>query len=192
MIILLRHDASDADISELRQRLVELGFESSRLDDARGRALEAHGHAVQELLALRSHPAVAELLANETAVSDEEPLWPHGVLQLSILLILIVVALLVLVAVAPAGLADQADLGAAAPRGASEWYMRPLATFLDLFPPIVGGILVLLLWVGLVFWPFLDRKREDDPRSRRIERLVRIMGVLLFLAMITFALLPHP
>ena len=192
MIILLRHDASDTEIAELRQQLGELGFESSRLDDARGRALEAHGHHVQELLALLSHPAVEDLLASETKATDEEPLWPHGALQLSILLFLILAVLLVLVAVAPAGLGDRADLGAIPPDGASEWYMRPLATFLHTFPPVVGGILVLLLWIGLVFWPFLDRERGDGPRARRIALLVRIMGALLIVAMIVFALVPLP
>jgi len=192
VIILLRHGASDADIADLRQRLGELGFESSRLDDVRGRAVEAHGHHVQELLALLSHPAVEELLASETTVSDEEPLWPHGVLQISILLILILVVLIVLLAVAPAGLGDRADLGAIPPEGASEWYMRPLATFLNTFPPVVGGILVLLLWIGLVFWPFLDRERGSDPRSRRTILLVRIMGALLIASMIAFALIPLP
>ena len=58
MILLLRHDASDADITELGQRLDELGFESSRLDGVRGRALEVRGEHVHELIALRSHPAV--------------------------------------------------------------------------------------------------------------------------------------
>jgi quinol-cytochrome oxidoreductase complex cytochrome b subunit len=190
VIILLRHGASDAEVAELRERLGELGFESSRLDDARGRALEAHGHHVQELLALRNHPAVVDLLASETTTSDEEPLWPHGVLQISILLVLIIVALLILIAVAPAGLADKADLGSIAPEGASEWYLRPLAKFLHTFTPMFGGILVLLLWIGLVFWPFLDRDHGDGPRSRRIALMVRIMGVLLIVAMLTFALLP--
>ena len=192
MIILLRHAASDAEIADLRQHLGELGFESSRLDDARGRALEAHGHHVQELLALLSHPAVEDLLASETKASDEEPLWPHGALQISIIFVLIVAALLVLIAVAPAGLGDRADLGAIPPAGASEWYMRPLATFLKMFPPVLGGILVLLLWIGLVFWPFLDRKRESGPRARRIALLVRIMGALLIVVMIALALVPIP
>lgn len=70
--------------------------------------------------------------------------------------------------------------------------MRPLATFLKMFPPVLGGILVLLLWIGLVFWPFLDRKRESGPRARRIALLVRIMGALLIVVMIALALVPIP
>ena len=122
MILLLRHDASDADVANLRQRLDELGFESSRLDDARGRALEAHGEHLHELATLRSHPAVEDLLASEPATGEVEPLWPHGVLQLSILLTLIGVVLLVLLAIAPAGLGDRADLTTLPQTEASDWY----------------------------------------------------------------------
>jgi hypothetical protein len=188
VILLLRHDASDADVANLRQRLDELGFESSRLDDARGRALEAHGEHLHELATLRSHPAVEDLLASEPATGEVEPLWPHGVLQLSILLTLIGVVLLVLLAIAPAGLGDRADLTTLPQTEASEWYLRPLATLLHTIPSPVGGIVVLLLWIGLVFWPFLDRPREP----RRHALLIRIMGIVLIVALITFALIPLP
>jgi len=190
VILLLRHEATDTEIAELGQRLDELGFESSRLDGALGRALEVRGDHVQELIALRSHPAVEGLLANEAVSGRDEPLWPHGVLQVLILLVVIIAALLVLVAVAPAGLGDRADLGAIPPEAASEWYMRPLAAFLGVFPAPLGGILVLVLWIGLITWPFLDRKRAPDTRSRRDALLIRIMGALLILAMVVLALVP--
>jgi len=190
VILLLRHDATDADIAELGERLGELGFESSRLDGERGRALEVRGDHVEELIALRDHAAVEGLLANEAVSGRDEPLWPHGTLQVLILLVLIIAALLVLVAVAPAGLGDRADLGAVPPEAASEWYMRPLAAFLDTFPPPLGGILVLVLWIGLIAWPFLDRKRSPDARSRRDALLIRVMGALLIIAMVVLALVP--
>ena len=190
MILLLRHEATDADVTDLRERLGELGFESSRLDGEQGRALEVRGDHVQELVALRSHRAVEGLLANEAISGRDEPLWPHGMLQLLMLLVVIVAALLVLTAVAPAGLEERADLGAAPPAEGSEWYMRPLAAFLRVFPAPLGGILVLVLWTGLIAWPFLDRKREPDTRARRDALLVRIMGALLIVLMIVFALIP--
>jgi cytochrome b6-f complex subunit 4 len=190
VILLLRHDATDGAIADLRQRLDGLGFECSRLDGARGRALQAQGSDVRKLLPLRDHPAVEDLLSNQVTLGSDEPLWPHGSLQLLILLVVIGAVLLVLVAVAPAGLGDAADPGAGAPAGGSEWYMRPLAAFLRLFPAPLGGILVLVLWIGLIAWPFLDRQRAVDARSRRVSLLVRVMGALLILAMIALALGP--
>ncbi|MHC4940051.1 MAG: hypothetical protein ACYTHK_13870 [Planctomycetota bacterium] len=192
MILLLRHDAPDELIADLRKQLDELGFESTRLDDVRGKALEAHGEHVDELLALSDHPAVQELLANEATRSVDEPLWPHGVLQISILLVLLLALLLVLIAVAPAGLGGRAELGAVPPEHASEWYVRPLAAFLRTIPAPLGGIALLLLWLGLVFWPFVDRGRGGAQTSRRSRLLIRIMGVLFILTMLGFALLPQP
>ena len=190
MILLLRHEATDAEISELGQKLAALGFESSRLDGEQGRALEVRGDQVPELIALRDHPAVEGLLANEAVSGRDEPLWPHGALQLLILLVLIIAALLILVGVAPAGLGDRADLGAIPPEAASEWYMRPLAAFLNVFPPPLGGILVLVLWIGLIAWPFMDRKRSPGKRAHRDALLIRVMGALLILAMVVLALVP--
>jgi len=192
VILLLRHDASDSEIADLRKRLDELGFESTRLDDERGRALEAHGHHVHDLVAVRDHPAVVDLLATEARGETEESLWPHGALQIAILFVLLLAVLLVLVAVRPAGLADRADLGAVAPEGASEWYLRPLAAFLRTIPAPFAGIAVLLLWIGFLFWPFMDRRRQPGARAIRIALLVRVMGVLLIALMIVFALLPLP
>lgn len=192
MILLLRNEASEGEIADLRKRLDELGFESTRLDDVRGRAFEAHGPHIHDLIALRDHPAVADMLAEETRDEAEESLWPHGVLQIFILFVLLLVVLLVLIALFPAGLSDRADLGAPAPGGASEWYLRPLAAFLRTFGAPFGGFAVLLLWIGFLAWPFLDRRREPGPRARRIALLVRIMGSLLIVLMLLFALLPLP
>ena len=167
-----------------------MGFETARLDGARGRALEARGDHVRKLLALRNHAAVDDLFSDQVQAGSDEPIWPHGAFELSILLVVIVAALLILVAVVPAGLGDRADLGAVPPDAASEWYMRPLAAFLRVFPGLLGGILVLVLWLGLIIWPFLDRRRLRAARSRRSILMVRIMGALLIASMIALALLP--
>ena len=190
MILLLRADASDEQVADLRARLDEFGFESSRLDDIRGRALEAHGEHGDELLALRDHPAVESLLANEAAPAAEERLWPHGALQISILLVLLLALLLALTAVAPAGLSDRAELDSQPPDGAVEWYLRPLAAFLHAVPAPIGGIAVLLFWAGLLLWPFIDRGGVQG--SRRTQLLVRFLGALILAAMIGLALFPLP
>ncbi|MHC4953604.1 MAG: hypothetical protein ACYTGZ_06920 [Planctomycetota bacterium] len=192
MILLLRHDATDDDIADLRQRLDEMGFETARLDGARGRALEARGERVRRLLALRDHAAVDDLFSNQVLAGSDEPLWPHGAFELAILFVVLLAVLLLLVGVAPAGLGDRADLAAVPPEAASEWYMRPLAAFLRVFPGMLGGTLVLVLWLGLIAWPFLDRRRLRAARSSRSILLVRIMGALLIAAMIVLALMPLP
>ena len=102
---------------------------------------------------------------------------------------MIVTAILLLTAFTPPGLGDQAEIGTYSVAPSYEWYLRPLAAFLQVFGSAhwLGGFFVLLLWTGLLFWPFIDRRRTS---SERRVLLVRILGVLLILLTLALALKP--
>ena len=193
MIVLLREGADDAQVEDLRSRIAALGFTVMRLDEGKGGALEVTGLVTSPVLGSRGPPAVADILTRRRPIEGDEPLWPHGMLKLGMLLLLLLTIVLLLTGFLPPGLGDQAEATATRPVVALEWYLRPLAAFLALFPrshPWIGGTLVLVLWLGLLLWPFLDRTDPEKPRGRRTLQLLRVMGVLLILAAFVLAFLP--
>jgi len=193
MIVLLRSDVDDAQVQDLHDRIAGLGFQVMRLDEGKGGAFEVTGLVTSPVLAFRHHPAVADILTRRRPVEGDEPLWPHGVLKIGMLLLFLLAVMLLLTGFFPPGLGDQAEATATAPSVTLEWYLRPLAAFLDLFPSHpawIGGTLVLVLWLGLLLWPFLDRTDPSAPRGHRTLLMLRVMGVLLILVAVALAFLP--
>ena len=176
MIVLVRADADADAVGELVKSVREMGLEVVPLDERKGHGFEVVGSDRGRVLDLRDAPAVDVILTRRTGLTGGEPLWPHFVLRLSILCLLLLVALVLLSAFLPTGLSDRLPKGAQQ----AEWFLRPLAGFLSLFPPNlrgVGGTLILLYWVSFILWPFLDRADPRTPRGRRVARFVFAMGV---------------
>jgi len=171
MILLLRHDATDASIREVKDAVSALGLSTAPLDGGRGRALEIVGADPSRVLGLRGLAAVEEILTRRTPLKGGEPLWPHFLLRLGILTLLLLALLALLSAFFPAGLGDRAGGPPGPP--VVEWYLRPLAR---LFEILRGGTRVAtgLFWILFFAWPFLDR--TATPRGRM---LLKVMGVLL-------------
>jgi quinol-cytochrome oxidoreductase complex cytochrome b subunit len=193
VIVLIRPDADAVTVEALVRAIRELGLEAVHLDETKGRAIEVVGSERGAALALRDQPAVAEILTRRARLVGGDPIWPHFTLRLAILLVYLVTVLVVLTAFAAPGLGDLAEPTADSGTGAPEWYLRPLGAFLGLFPDglrWLGGTLVLLFWVLLFAWPFLDRSDPETPRGRRILRLARCMGVGLILLVILLGLVP--
>ena len=186
MIVLLRADADAAAVEELVLSIQELGLDVVPLDERKGRGFEVVGPERGRVLALRDAPAVDEILTRRTALSGGEPLWPHFALRVGILVLLLLVTLVLLSAFFPPGLSDSAMMAGERP-GQVEWFLRPLAGMLSMFPPraaVVGGLLFLLYWLCFIFWPFIDRSDARTPGGRRAARLVFWMGVSIFVLLI--------
>jgi hypothetical protein len=191
VIILLEHDADEAEVEALARRLRVLGLSVEPLDGPRGRALQVDGPDLGRALAVRGEPGVRAILTRRTPLAGGEPLWPHVALRVGILFLLLVVLLLALVAIAPPGLGDAAEVDGAAAAGGVEWYLRPLAVVVGLVGDaqrgLVGG-LAALAWLLLLLWPFVDHADERTPRGRAAASAVRAAGLALLAGWVALAL----
>ena len=75
-----------------------LGLEAAPLDETKGRALEIIGDDPSKAFSLRTDPAVERILTRREVQEGTEPLWPHGAVQIGILLLLLMTAILLLTA----------------------------------------------------------------------------------------------
>jgi hypothetical protein len=172
MILLLKHDATDAAVRELTDRVAELGLSTAPLDGGRGRALEVVGDDPSRVLGLRGLAAVEEVLTRRTPLKGGEPVWPHFTLRVIMLALGLLVTLALLSGFLPPGLGDRTK--GLVPSGPPEWYLRPLFGLLNLVGPAFTRVLAGLFWVLFFAWPFLDR--TETPKGRL---LIRAMGIAL-------------
>jgi len=186
MILLLRADADQAAIDDLFARLKALDLEAVVLDGLKGRAIEVVGENRGRALALRDAPAVREILTRRTGLQGGEPLWPHFMLRLGILALLLLVALLLLAAFLPPGLGDAAHPDNPLVGHGVEWYMRPAAGLVGLFPEgsrWLAGVIGLVLWGAFLSWPFLDRVPQRTAAGRALLAALGFAVVLMILVL---------
>ena len=188
MIVLIRHDADPDAVRALADGIRELDLEAVPLDTGHGRAFEVVGADPSRVQELAGDPAVAEIMTRRTPLAGGEPVWPHVVLRVAIATILLLVLLALLTAIFPPGLGDQATAARPETAPAVEWYLRPLDQLLQVFPAGLGGWLVLLFWVALFLWPFLDRADPSTPRGRKAVLLMRIAGGVVLVLAVALAL----
>jgi hypothetical protein len=185
MILLIRHDATEAQVAAIGKSIADRGLRLIPLEGEKGRAFEVEGESLGGVLSLRTAPGVAEVLTRRRSLAAGEPLWPHFALRLGALLLLLLALLVLLAAFLPIGLSDVA--GTPGPSVAVEWYLRPLAGFVGLFPERLqwlGGLLLFAFWAGLFAWPFLDRALPP----RHAVLLVRVLGIAMLLLAVALAL----
>jgi len=176
VIVLLREDATTEALEELRKALEELGLFMMPLDERKGSGFEVIGRDRGRVLELRDSPAIEEILTRRHRLTGGEPIWPHFVLRVSILVFVLFLVVGLLTAFFAPGLGDRAlTEGAELPQH-PEWHLRPLEGFIERIP--MAGTLFLLAWIVFIFWPFLDRTDRNTPSGRRIARLVRWLGIL--------------
>ena len=190
MIILLRHDATPAQVAELAGRIRGLGLETVPLDDAKGRAIEVLGDERGLVLSLAHDPGVLEILTRRHPLAGGEPLWPHFALRVGILAVGVVAALLLLAGFLPPALSDAASRPLAA-RPPVEWYLRMPTRVLEAFPASlrsVGGALVLAFGLVVLFLPWIDRFDPGTPKGRAVSRAVRAAGAVMLLVTVVLAL----
>jgi len=177
MILLLKHDVTEASVRDLKDAVTALGLSTAPLDDGRGKALEVVGADPSRVLGLRGHAAVAEILTRRTPLVGGEPVWPHFTVRLLIVALLLLSVLALLTAFFPRGLGDHAS-GATPGPLVVEWYLRPLLGFRGLLGPL-ARIGTGLFWILFFAWPFLDR--ANTARGRL---LLKVMGAALLLLVV--------
>lgn len=187
MIVLLREGADPEAVDELREAVRGLGLTTLPLDGSKGRGFEVMGADRGRVLALRDSPAVEEILTRRRALAGGEPLWPHFALRVMILVVVLILLLGLLTAFFPPGLGDAAPGNAAEAPQHVEWHLRPLEGLLRTIPG--GGLFFLLVWVGFIVWPFIDRTTEN---RRGLSRFLRWLGVAVaaFLVALGFGGMP--
>lgn len=182
MILLLKHGASAASVREVVDAVSALGLSTTPLDDARGKALEVLGADPSRVLGLRGLAAVEEILTRRTPLQGGEPVWPHFLLRVLILVLLLLAVLSLLSAFAPVGLGDRA--GTPLPPGTPpplEWYLWPLAGLRDHLGSGAARVATGLFWILFFAWPFLDR--SDSARARILRRVMGLALIALLLAL---------
>lgn len=182
MILLLKHDATETSIREVRDAVQALGLSTTPLDDGRGHALEVVGADPSRVLGLRGLAAIEEILTRRTPLKGGEPLWPHFSLRVLILFLLLLAVLSLLSAFAPVGLGDRAS-AIQTPDPPVEWYLRPLLGLRGLVGITAARVVTALFWILFFTWPFLDR--TTTPRHRQ---LVKVMGLAILVLLIALGL----
>jgi len=190
MIVLLRPGVSPEAHLALVESIRALDLDARPLEIGEHRALEVVGDDPRRVLELSDAEGVQEILTRRTPLKGGEPIWPHFTIRVVIAALVLIIVLALLTAFVPPGLGDRATATPPAEPPAVEWYLRPLDVVLGLFPsaPWVGGWLVVLFWLALIFWPFLDRADEETTRGRRTIVVLRALGVVTVLAGVLFAL----
>jgi ubiquinol-cytochrome c reductase cytochrome b subunit len=136
--------------------------------------------AVIHLYLFRVHGVTPRWWASpEQLKAEEEPFWPGQAWKDAVLALAILIGLGVWCHYWPAPLGAEADPSrpyAARP----EWYFMFLFRLLKYFEgryEVLGTfVLPALFFLGLFFWPFLDRNPQRDPRRRPIAMLLLILG----------------
>jgi hypothetical protein len=184
MIVLLTHDATPEVAHAIADRIRAFGLQAVPLDDAKGRAFEVLGDERGQVLTLVGQPGVREILTRRVPLTGGEPLWPHFALRVGILAVLVISSLLLLTAYVPPGLGDPAT-GASRVDAPLEWYLRAPDVLIGRLPSSlrgVGGAVILVLGLGILFVPWLDRKLSGAGRGAAVGTGLRVAGaaVLLF------------
>jgi quinol-cytochrome oxidoreductase complex cytochrome b subunit len=107
------------------------------------------------------------------------PFFPHHVLKEGVVFCALIGALITLIVLWPVELGEKAD-PFVTPEGIKpEWYFLSTYQLLKYFPKLLGIFVSLIPPLLLLFWPFLDRSPERDPRKRPIAVGVGILAIVL-------------
>lgn len=183
MIVLLKPGTTPEVAHAIADKIRGFGLQAVPLDDAKGRAFEVLGEERGQVLTLVGEPGVLEVLTRRVPLTGGEPLWPHFALRVGILAVLVVSLLLLLTAFVPPGLGDPAS-GATRVDAPLEWYLRAPEVLLGGLPGslrVVGGGLILLLGLGILFLPWIDRKLSGAGRGATVGAGLRVAGAALLL-----------
>jgi quinol-cytochrome oxidoreductase complex cytochrome b subunit len=124
---------------------------------------------------------------------DSVPFFPdHFRTEFFVVLGIVVLALVVgaMGMLFPVGLQDPADPLNTPLHVKPEWYFLALYQILKFVPstvlgiegPVFAVVVILLAFLAVLFWPFLDR-REDTRRAMRIRAIATVVFVILAVAL---------
>lgn len=119
----------------------------------------------------------------ESKVPQEEktiPFFPDHLLteaRVAVVILFIIVGIGIIALRSPVGLGEPADPMNTPAHTKPEWYFLFLYEILKYVPKSVGSILPIMAVIVLAFWPFIDRK-TDNQRSRRMRIILAIVVIL--------------
>lgn len=119
----------------------------------------------------------------ESKVPQEEktiPFFPDHLLteaRVAVVILFIIVGIGIIALRSPVGLGEPADPMNTPAHTKPEWYFLFLYEILKYVPKSVGAILPIMAVIVLAFWPFIDRK-TDNQRSRRMRIILAIVVIL--------------
>jgi cytochrome b6-f complex subunit 4 len=127
-------------------------------------------------------------MSEETKLESEEhtvPFYPdHLVLEAKVALgfgiAVILIGLIGLVF--PVGLGEPADPMNTPAHVKPEWYFLALYQLLKYIPKTTGAVAPVIAVIIITIWPFIDRKPDKSPKTRRIRFIVVAVGLLLLIA----------
>ena len=124
-----------------------------------------------------------------TQAHNEEgsiPFYPdHVKTEFKVVLVILGIAGLIGLAAlfSPVGLGDPADPMNTPAHVKPEWYFMALYQLLKYIPKTAGVVLPIALLVGMILWPFIDRKPDKSPDTLRKRFIVVAVGMLILIAL---------
>jgi ubiquinol-cytochrome c reductase cytochrome b subunit len=83
----------------------------------------------------------------------------------------------------PLGLEEPADPMNTPMHVKPEWYFLALYQLLKFIPKTIGVVIPIALLIGLILWPFIDPKPENDTKKMKIRFAVVTVGMLVLIAL---------
>lgn len=100
--------------------------------------------------------------------AEAKPLYPDHLFQLVILSLLLFGAILTLGTLLPASFSGKADPFTSPPGTRPPWYLLPAYGLVELLPHTVAGVLLLLVALGLLALPFIERAPYRELKKRPV------------------------
>ena len=124
--------------------------------------------------------------SNSPPSKDSIPFYPeHVSTELRVVVGILILAILIgLVGMFyPVGLGDPADAMNTPAHVKPEWYFLALYQMLKYVPKTAGAVFPVIAMILLILWPFIDRKPETSPTTRRTRFIATLFILFLILAM---------
>lgn len=96
--------------------------------------------------------------------------------------IAVVIIIGVIGMLSPVGIGDPADPLNTPTHVKPEWYFLALYQLLKYIPEATGIAIIIIAMLILIFWPFLNSKKEKTTKPTKIRLVVTIIGVIILIA----------
>ena len=83
----------------------------------------------------------------------------------------------------PVGLGEPADPLNTPTHVKPEWYFLSFYQVLKFIPKIAGGVLMVLIPLLILVWPFIDSKPDRSKRAQHIRLVAVVIGLLILTAL---------
>ena len=114
------------------------------------------------------------------------PFYPDHVrseLRVVIGIMALVVVIGILGFLMPVGLGEPADPLNTPTHVKPEWYFLFFYQVLKFIPKIAGGVLMVLIPLMILLWPFIDNKPDRSKRTQHIRLVIVVIGLLILAAL---------